>query len=92
VNLCLHAGVTLERAGWIPSLERREVNETERISAGVTYLWESWHAERSPLIGRPISGQSTARQKQLGGWLMDAQWTEIPPTSEAHLFVVSGGV
>jgi hypothetical protein len=31
------------------------------------------------------------KKKQLGGWLMDAQWAKIPPTGEAHLFVVSGG-
>jgi hypothetical protein len=30
-----------------------------------------------------------ASQNQLGGWLMDAQWTEILLTSGANLFVVS---
>jgi hypothetical protein len=38
------------------------VNESGRVSAGVTYLSESWDQtrhKRSPLIGRPISEQST---------------------------------
>jgi hypothetical protein len=38
------------------------VNESEGISAGVTYLLESWDQmrhDRSPLISRPMSEQST---------------------------------
>jgi hypothetical protein len=35
---------------------------------------------------------STAQQDQLGRWLMDAQWTEILPTSGEHFFVVCRGV
>jgi hypothetical protein len=39
--------------------------------------------------GRNLWYSST---KQLGTWLMDAQWTEITPTRRAHLLVVCQGV